>query len=74
MNWSTHVAFNCSCARIAKGKTESLVEFVDIYPTLCQLCNLPFPKQLDRISFVPILKNLEKKTKDKSVYSVGRRR
>ena len=65
MNWSTHVPLIVRVPGLQKGKTESLVEFVDIYPTLCELCNLPFPKQLDGISFVPILKNLERKTKDK---------
>ena len=47
-----------------KGKTESMVEFVDLYPTLCELTNIPTPKdQLDGRSFVPILNNLEKQTK-----------
>ena len=26
------------------GESLSMVEFVDIYPTLCELCNLPIPK------------------------------
>lgn len=33
-----------------------MVEFVDLYPTLCELCHLPIPKnQLNGTSFVPIL-------------------
>ena len=49
-----------------KGKTVSMVEFVDLYPTLCDLCYIPKPKdQLDGRSFVPILYNLDKRTKHK---------
>ena len=42
-----------------------MVEFVDLYPTLCELCHLPIPKnQLNGTSFVPILTNLKAKIKD----------
>ncbi|WP_436414093.1 sulfatase [Petrimonas sp.] len=47
------------------GKTLSMVEFVDIYPTLCELCDLPVPNnQLDGQSFISILENPKSKTKD----------
>ena len=36
-------------------KTEGLVEFVDIYPTLCELAGLPVPPGLAGRSFVPQL-------------------
>ena len=36
--------------------TDALVELVDMYPTLCQLANLPLPKHLDGQSFAPLLK------------------
>lgn len=65
MNMSTHVPLIVRVPGMQKGKTKSLVEFVDIYPTLCELCNLPFPEQLDGMSFVPILKDLKKEIKDK---------
>jgi len=38
-------------------KTEALVEFVDIYPSLCELCSLPLIDQLEGTSFVPLLKD-----------------
>ncbi len=35
----------------------TLCEFTDIYPTLCELINVPVPKHLDGISLVPAIKN-----------------
>jgi arylsulfatase A-like enzyme len=32
-------------------------EFVDIFPTLCDLVNIPKPKHLDGVSLVPAIKN-----------------
>lgn len=64
MKKSTHSPLIVRAPGLQKGKTASMVEFVDIYPTLCELCNIPKPKeQLDGRSFVPILNNLEKRTK-----------
>jgi arylsulfatase A-like enzyme len=34
-----------------------LVEFIDLYPTLAQLCELPPPPGLDGTSFVPLIEN-----------------
>ena len=39
------------------GKTDALVELVDIYPTLCEACQLPIPSQLEGISMVPTINN-----------------
>ncbi len=39
----------------AGQRTEALTEFIDIYPTLCDLAQLPEPGYLDGQSLVPIL-------------------
>lgn len=64
MDQSTHVPLIVRVPGMQKGRTESLVEFVDIYPTLCELCGLPSPEQLEGVSFVPILRDLKKRIKD----------
>ncbi|MDF7824051.1 sulfatase [Pontiellaceae bacterium B12227] len=44
----------------AKGaKTESPSEFVDIFPTLCELAGLPIPGRVEGLSLVPVLDNPE---------------
>ena len=37
------------------ARTDALVEFVDIYPTLCELAGLAFPAHLQGRSFVPLI-------------------
>lgn len=58
-------------ARRAKGgtaaKSTSVVEFVDIYPTLCDLAGLPKPEVLQGTSLTPVLKDPEAKVKDIAV-------
>jgi len=39
----------------AGAKIDALVEFVDIYPTLVDLCGLPMPDGLEGISMTPLL-------------------
>ena len=45
-------------------KTETLVEFIDLYPTLCDLAGLDQPDHIDGKSLAAVLKNPEKKHKD----------
>ncbi len=37
------------------NRTDALVELVDIFPSLCDLCQLSTPTQLEGFSFVPVI-------------------
>lgn len=63
--WCKHALFNTStftplmvsAPGFGKGsRTDALVEFVDIYPSLCELAGIPLPAHLQGKSFVPLLK------------------
>jgi len=41
----------------AGSKTKSIVEFVDVYPTLADLAGLSLPSHLEGVSFKPLLDN-----------------
>ena len=41
----------------AGTRTNSIVEFVDVYPTLADLAGLPLPAHLEGLSFKPLLDN-----------------
>ena len=43
----------------AGEKSDSPTEFVDVFPTLCQLAGLPVPKSCEGKSLVPVLENPE---------------
>jgi len=52
---STRVAMMISVPWLAKNRqTPALVELVDIYPSLCELCRLPAPDYLEGTSVVPL--------------------
>lgn len=58
MDRATHVPLIIRAPGMKAGKTESVVQFVDLYPTLCELTGLPEPEnQLQGKSIVPVLKN-----------------
>jgi len=44
----------------AGKRTDALVEFVDIYPTLAELARLPLPVHLEGASFRPVLDDLNR--------------
>ena len=45
-------------------KTDALTEYIDIYPTLCELAGISLPPQLHGKSFVPLMQNPETAHKD----------
>lgn len=62
---ATHVPLIIAAPGMKKGvKSDALVEFLDIFPTVAELTNTPHPQQLDGTSLVPVLKNSGKKVKD----------
>ena len=66
-SWSKHTNFEIDTRsplilsmpgmKNARRKTRALVEFVDIYPTLADLCGLDIPAHLEGLSFAPLLQN-----------------
>jgi iduronate 2-sulfatase len=61
---STRAPLIISAPNLPSGKTKSITEFVDIFPTLCELATIPTPKKLDGKSLVPLMKNVNAKLKD----------
>ena len=62
--WCKHCNFNTSlnaplivrfAGAGAGAESSALVEFADVYPTLCELAGLPLPDHLEGASFVPLL-------------------
>jgi len=53
----------CAPTTKKKNRTSRLVEFVDIYPSLCELAGLPVPGHVQGKSFVPLMSNPEQEWK-----------
>ncbi len=66
-SWCKHTNFECDTrvplivrypkTPAAMGHSRALVELIDLYPTLCDLCGLEKPAHLQGRSFVPVLKD-----------------
>ena len=49
------------------GASHTPVEFVDIYPTLCNLAGIPTPDNLDGVDLTPVMEGKTDKVKDVAV-------
>jgi arylsulfatase A-like enzyme len=58
---------------IKAGKTSSLTEFVDIFPTICDLAGVAIPKNLDGKSLKPLMLNNKTKGKEYSISQYPRK-
>jgi iduronate 2-sulfatase len=56
-----------SAPGIPSGKTSSVTEFVDIFPTLCELAGVPLPKHLQGKSLAGIMKDPSQSVKEFAV-------
>ena len=53
-------------------RTDALVELVDIYPTLCDACQLPIPEHLEGLSMVPVIQEPTTPWKSAAFSSTGK--
>jgi len=51
--------------------SRSLVEFIDVYPTLCELAGLPLPEHLRGVSLMPALRDPEVAVKEEAISRFG---
>ena len=72
LNEATHVPLIVSLPGAQPAQTESIVEFVDIYPTLCEACNLQYPKHIQGRSFLPTLLNPQIKHREYAFIQWGK--
>jgi len=66
-SWSKHTNFEIDTrapmivrlpgARANGTPCPALTEFVDMYPTLCDVCDLPMPEHLEGLSLAPLLQD-----------------
>ncbi len=55
------------------GTTDALVELVDVFPTLCDACNLSIPEELEGSSMLPLIEEPEQQWKSATFSQVRRR-
>ena len=55
------------------SQTDALTELVDIYPTLCDVCELPIPTQLEGLSLMPVIEEPNISWKSGAISFLSRR-
>ena len=59
--WATRVPLLIAApGRSQPSRIESLVELVDLYPTLCRLADLPIPEHVEGSDLIPLLSDPER--------------
>ncbi|MFO1447818.1 MAG: sulfatase [Opitutaceae bacterium] len=53
----------CAPHRQSPGRTQALVELLDIYPTICDLAGLPLPSHVQGVSLTPLWENPKREWK-----------
>jgi iduronate 2-sulfatase len=71
---ATHAPLIISSPGINPSKTKSPTEFIDIFPTLCDLSGITVPSHLDGKSLVQVMKNPQATVKEFSVSQYPRTR
>lgn len=69
---ATHVPMIISTPNGEKGRYSHPVEFVDIFPTLCETAGVPTPEHLQGVSLLPAMKNTNVKVKEYAVSQFDR--
>ena len=69
---ATHVPLVIKGPDWQQATTQSIVELVDIYPTLCDACHIPAPSHLQGKSFLPTLKRPQTKHRPYAYIQWGR--
>lgn len=82
-SWCKHTNFECDTRvplmivhpkmESVSGTTDALVELIDLYPTLVELCGLESPSHLQGKSLVPLLKDPSQPHRDYAYSSYPRR-
>jgi iduronate 2-sulfatase len=57
---------------VKPGSCQSLVEFMDIYPTLADLCRLPIPVTVKGQSLKPLLEDVKKTVRETALTHITR--
>jgi arylsulfatase A-like enzyme len=73
--WCKHTNFEqaarapllISAPWIKRSVSNSMTEFIDIYPTICELAGVPVPASIDGNSLVPAMKDPKRKVKEFAV-------
>ena len=67
-----HVPLIVSAPNYPAGRTKSLVELVDLFPTLLELASLPTPPGIEGTSLVPLLRNPATRVKTEAITQIPR--